>query len=564
MPAQLDNPLYYLDNFQHALDWIGARYADLLNAAERQFLLDFAALSQPSRALLVRMIMRKGDAFRAGKLRYDEIGDTAAAMTPLVKLGWIDDAPRIDLSQLFDHLTKSEIVALFRAHIRVTSQPKRRLCEELLPLFSEQKTFAEWTGSEESLYALRVRDICDRVRLLYFGNLHQDWTEFVLAELGLFHYETVELSPDSRAFRERRDLDDYFFLHRCRERFDNQADDVAAILDDIESIASDNDWINARRSKLLFRIARHCERRGELPTAEALYERCGYAGARARRVRVMERLEHWRDAYSLAQQAFAAPESAAEWQHLQRALPRLAKKVGEPAIARIPPPLFERIELALPPPVDLFETGINIPLAESSVAASSVERCVQRYLHAPEAPVYYVENTLINSLFGLLCWDIIFAPLPGAFFHPFHSAPADLLHPEFYVRRADLFAERFAQLDNADYRATIWRHYASKYGRQSPFVFWGALDETLLGHALDCLPPAHLRHWFTRLLGDIKAHRAGMPDLIQFWPAQKRYRMVEVKGPGDRLQDNQLRWLQFCALHAMPVSVCYVQWQARA
>ena len=34
----------------------------------------------------------------------------------------------------------------------------------------------------------------------------------------------------------------------------------------------------------------------------------------------------------------------------------------------------------------------------------------------------------------------------------------------------------------------------------------------------------------------------------------------EVKGPGDRLQDNQLRWLQFCGEHQMPVTVCYVRW----
>jgi hypothetical protein len=43
-----------------------------------------------------------------------------------------------------------------------------------------------------------------------------------------------------------------------------------------------------------------------------------------------------------------------------------------------------------------------------------------------------------------------------------------------------------------------------------------------------------------------------MPDLIQFWPEQGRYRMVEVKGPGDRLQDNQLRWLEFCSNTACP------------
>ena len=96
---------------------------------------------------------------------------------------------------------------------------------------------------------------------------------------------------------------------------------------------------------------------------------------------------------------------------------------------------------------------------------------------------------------------------------------------------------------------------------QSPFVAWGHLSEHLLEEALNCLPPAHLQLWFSRLLLDIKANRTGMPDLIQFWPAQKTYRMIEVKGPGDRLQDNQLRWLAFCEQHQMPVTVCYVQWQ---
>jgi hypothetical protein len=45
----------------------------------------------------------------------------------------------------------------------------------------------------------------------------------------------------------------------------------------------------------------------------------------------------------------------------------------------------------------------------------------------------------------------------------------------------------------------------------------------------------------------------------QFWPSEARYRMVEVKGPGDRLQDNQRRFLEFCAGHQMPVFVCQVR-----
>jgi hypothetical protein len=47
---------------------------------------------------------------------------------------------------------------------------------------------------------------------------------------------------------------------------------------------------------------------------------------------------------------------------------------------------------------------------------------------------------------------------------------------------------------------------------------------------------------------------------VQFWPEEQRYRMIEVKGPGDRLQDNQRRLLEFCTQHQMPVAVCYVRW----
>ena len=160
----------------------------------------------------------------------------------------------------------------------------------------------------------------------------------------------------------------------------------------------------------------------------------------------------------------------------------------------------------------------------------------------------------------MLCWSAIFKPIPGAFFHPFHRGPADLHSADFQRRRARDFDACLDQLDSGGYRDTIWRNFAAKAGIQSPFVSWDLLDHALLALALDCIPAAHLKKWCERILLDIKTNRCGFPDLIQFWPAEKRYRMIEVKGPGDRLQDNQKRWLDYCARHDMPVSVCYLQW----
>ncbi|MCP1315623.1 VRR-NUC domain-containing protein, partial [Halomonas sp. 707D7] len=193
-----------------------------------------------------------------------------------------------------------------------------------------------------------------------------------------------------------------------------------------------------------------------------------------------------------------------------------------------------------------------------------VERAVAEHLATPDAPVHYVENTLLTGLFGLLLWPAIFEPLPGAFFHPFHSAPADLYREDFAERRRGIIDACLARLDDGSYRQAMRDTFAAKQGVAAQFIHWPALGPALLDTALHCLPAAHLRAVFTRLLADLKHNRAGFPDLIQFFPeadASARYRLIEVKGPGDRLQDNQRRWLDHFARHEIPVEVCHVRWQ---
>ncbi|WP_044874930.1 VRR-NUC domain-containing protein [Pseudomonas sp. LFM046] len=540
MPAALEDPFYYLQNFHTLLDWISGRYSDLLVAEERAFIDDFRALPRVSQALLVRMVMRKGTLFRASKLNYTEIGDTRQAAAPLVELGWVNADPVLDLSQLFGLLTLGEVDACFGK----TPGRKAERLEALLADHPQPRAFADWhPTSVDCVYALGLMGICDRLRLMFFGNLYQDWSEFVLADLGIYQYEKVEIDASARGFRERADLDYYLRLHHWRERFD-AGEPLDQLLPELPLESHANPWLDARRRKLLFQVGQHCER-CELPEiALGLYGLCDYPGARVRRIRVLERQEAHEEAFALAQQACATPENDEEAQHLTRILPRLRRKLGLPKVPPASSAPVQRIDLVLPQPPK--------PL--------SVEQAVLLHLHEDGAPVHYVENTLLNSLFGLLCWDAIFAALPGAFFHPFHNGPADLLSPDFHARRAGLFDACLAQLDSGEYQTSIRRAYATKQGLLSPFVYWGNLDEALLEQALACLPATQLKACFQRILADIKANRAGLPDLIQFWPEERRYRLIEVKGPGDRLQDNQLRWLEFCAQHGIPVEVCYVQW----
>lgn len=540
--APVDDPLYYLRNFEAVVGWVLARYRDLLLPGESAALENFQALPEASRALLVRMIMRKGPTFRAAKLRYAEIGATTRAAAPLIELGWVQTDAPLHLPELFALLTKDEIAAILGSAVPASGR-KSDWLDALAQQFPQPRPWADWCAAlDDSAYTLTIRPLCDRLRLLFFGNLYQDWSEFVLSDLGVYRYETVEFPPAARAFHHRDDVDAYLHIHDCRTRFDD-GELSQELVDALAAVDDRNPWIATRRDKLLFRIGEQCERGGELTMALHIYERCAFPAARVRRIRVLERLAQFAAAWQLCEQALLAPFDESEQQQLQRMLPRLQRHLGMPVQRRR---------------VDRSALRIDLELAAS--AELRVELLVALYLQREHAPVYYVENGLINSLFGLLCWDAIFAPLPGAFFHPFQSGPADLHDAGFRHARNAHFAAAFDELDGDTWRATIRRNHRAKQQLQSPFVHWDLLDETLLELALRCIPAQHLRRLFERLLGDIRANRSGLPDLIQFWPAENRYRMIEVKGPGDRLQDNQVRWLDYCVQHGIPVEVCHVRW----
>ncbi|WP_449433260.1 VRR-NUC domain-containing protein [Pseudomonas putida] len=541
----VDDPLYYLHNFRQVMQWVEHRYADLLDTQELAFIHTFSQLDVPAQALMVRMVMRKGELFRSDRLVYAEIGDTELALRPLQALGWVREPEQLSLEQLFELLRKDELASCFAAQLSRPRAAKGELLAQLQPLALAARPFADWFA-DTSLRIVQwcLQPVCDRMRLLFFGNLYQDWSDFVLADLGLLRYEQVAFSADSRALRHRAEVDLAMALHQCAERLE-QGDEPHAILTALDGLRSDNPWLARRHGRLLFALGQQCERLGDWDQALAVYAQSSHAQARVRQVRVLERSEQWAQAHALALQLAAAPANALEVQALERLLPRLARKLGGPPQRRQRAAQLQLIELELP----------------REQAALGVEEAVRLHLAEAEGGhVHYVENTLFNSLFGLLCWEAIFAPVAGAFFNPFQAAPQDLHDVDFQQRRAAAFDTCLGRLDQGSHGQAIRDCYAAKQGLQSPFVFWPLLSEALLDQALACLPAEHLKQCFLRLLQDIRSNRAGMPDLIQFWPQQGRYRMVEVKGPGDRLQDNQLRWLAFCRAHGLPVAVCHVRW----
>ncbi|MCW8979341.1 MAG: VRR-NUC domain-containing protein, partial [Marinobacter sp.] len=224
--ADLDNPLYYLENMETVLGWVQSHHGDLLTAEELDRLASFHTLSMPARALLTRMVMRTGDLFRSDKLKYPELGvPEARALDEIMEAGWLDTDPLLSLDELFRLFTLGELrpamEPLLKAAGEPANLPKGRMRDALLLRFPDPLIVADWLGQHaRPVVRLKTMALFDRVRLMFFGNLRQSWSDFVLVELGHQQYEPVTFTSDSRAFQQRSEVDLYLAMHQCREWLD--------------------------------------------------------------------------------------------------------------------------------------------------------------------------------------------------------------------------------------------------------------------------------------------------------------------------------------------------------
>jgi hypothetical protein len=535
------DPLYYLRNFEEAISCVLARSGELLSEAERVFAEKFSALPVPARALLVRLVMRQGDLFRRSAINYEEIADLEAAIDSLVALTWLDPCPKLAADELFRLCTRAELTVRF-PELRSRSVTKADAHVTCLERFPENMTFVEWLQRDEPVYRVTIAPVVSCFRWLFFGS-DRPWSEFVLADLGIFKYESVPLGENSRPFNTRGEVEFFFALRRCEDALREGMASAEAVLQ-LPAPCTNVSWLNVRRERLQFQIGQLAEIGADCDLALEIYARCDSGEASVRQARLLERLARFDEAEVVVTRALTESSDEAELQKIRRIDVRLRRRRGE------------RTRMAACSRIAMTELELEFE------PDKRVELRVRDHLFTEHSPVFYVENSLICSLFGLLCWPAIFAPIRGAFFHRFHAAPVDLWTRDFVKHRAAIFDQCLAELDTGQYRTSIFERFIEKFDVRSPFVHWQALSADLLRHALRSIPAADLKLCFGRLLTNLRENCTGLPDLIQFNTGARGYRMIEVKGPGDQLQDNQRRWLAYCEAHQLPVEVLRVHWSA--
>lgn len=506
VPARPLPPLYYVDNFAAALRGLAARDGDLLESHETDFVRGYAARPRAQQALIVRMALRRGPFYRGDSLRYPEIPGPEPHLAALKDSGWLTNDPEIDVERLIAALPLTWLAEGFRLRISPALSKARMLLQakeiypEPLPL--SRTHFRLRDGLYEFLHAKTCRHLC----ALYFGNHEQDWSEYAVTDLGIKRYERVFLDAGSRPFTSREQIRLFRALHHCEVLLETRS--ATEALAGLPGPTPTVDWLAERHRHVSLRVARQLEREGAEHAALEIYQRVESPEAAQRRGIVARRLS-------------GGGERPPRFNH--RAVPHFEMYLARNSTARV----------------------------EYQVAEELARQ-------APESELIYAENRLFNSLFGLLFWPVIFAPVRGAFFHPFHAAPADLYSPLFCARRQPAIDALLGALDGPGYGDLMRETFRAKAGLLNPFVAWGWLRRPLLERALDCIPARDLRAMFEWMLSDLERNTTGFPDLLQVWPAQRLYRMVEVKAGADRLQTNQRRFLQYAERHGIPVSVCYL------
>jgi len=541
---------YYLTNFSFLVNWVAERYWDLLDENERIFLKKFQQLSHSSQCLFVRLSSRKGNLFRTDKLSYAEIDSLEHAAQGLIDSDFIKNDSLLSLAEICSLLTKVEILNIFRNELKeYKSERKDVLVEVLTQHYPALKKWQYWTNDKlGEVYRLETDHIVSNFLLLFFGNAHQNLTEFVLQDLGLFRYESYVIHQDNRIFKSRTELEEYRALLLLREQFSEftTLDELVAITEHLTEV-SKSKAMEARYARFYNQLAYEFERFGQYDIAYSLYRKSHLPPARERRIRLLEKQGDDASAWQLLNELINTPHNEHEMQIGERMATRLSKKVGMTLTKKLP--------------LSILTTQLSLTRLHNETGNFlNVEEIARLHFDTESAPCFYVENQLLTGLFGLWLWPEIFRNVDGAFANPFQSAPLDMYETSFIGLRPQI-EDLWALFDTNSHQQHIRSYWQEKNGIENQFVNWRYLDEVALEYALVCIPAAHLKLIFERLLFDIKNNRSGLPDLIQFFPENQNYRMLEIKGPGDRIQDNQQRWMEFFLKNGISAEVIYVSWQ---
>ena len=209
---------YYVKNFRSLLTFVESRYQDLLTENEKDYIGAFQFLDKNAQRLYVRLMLRKGPFFRSDKLDYSEIDAIDQTAVRLKKSGllaiYTRDKPIVgdNVEDFLALLSKLELESLLNTYLEFDTPSSQISKLVLLELGAEHLSIEDFRRDLQfRVYQPLGTEYLEVLKLLFFGNVHQDFTDFVLNELGVTQFEDYLIDKDTRFFTRREIIDDNYF-----------------------------------------------------------------------------------------------------------------------------------------------------------------------------------------------------------------------------------------------------------------------------------------------------------------------------------------------------------------
>lgn len=545
LAADLDDPAYYLRDFDCVADGVRRLYAALLTPEEQEYLARVKRLSMPARQLHARLVNRKGPYFRRARLCYPEIGALDAPLAELAAEGLAVRCAVLPEAELRERLLACFTLPELRAELSPRAAPRTRAA--LLGWLAAWEGFDAWMAevlARHEVVGLAADDPWAFLRFLFFGEPRDNLSDFVTRALG--HVVTESFAPEHLRphFATRAAAEDAWHMARLYRRFSEIRDlwPAAEVLAWWHSqrigrdrLAGGHDWFD----RLVDRLGRRLERQKAADAAMALYATSPAAPARERRARLLIKSGQREAASALLREMAAAPCSNEESYAARQLLARLANEARHSEGRQL----------------QRESRSLTLPYApRSGFGGGSVEAAVLAHYRAQGWQGVHSENWLWNASFGLLLWDIIYDPSLGVFHSPLQFAPSDLYGPEFYGRRNTRIEARLDMLRRpAEALAVISKNLAAKQGIANPFVAWHDGLREILAIMLARVPGDAHAAVLRQMARNPRHHARGFVDLF-IWN-DRDYRFIEIKSENDKLAPHQFEWLRFFAKAGINVSL---------
>jgi len=451
-----DLPLYYYyDHFLEMLSFVRNTYGPILTDEHDAFVLRFQNLSKDAQCLLIRMVNRRGAIFNRTLFRYAEISDVERAADDLLACGQARTLKAEEYAAFVACLPKDILVkgawAAGRANTRV-SWPKAKLADYFLT-YVPFEVAAEHCGAAKFIALDDVRPL-EFLLYLYFGKTEEDLKKFALRDLGIMR--TNNATSFRARFTDGEEARACFHYSRLLDRIEVKSTAIyqGAVGDIFGGPSCPSDYAANLRSRAACQIGQFFEKLGEKDLARQLYRAGSSPECNERLVRLLYGAGDKTDAEDLLRRMIDDPASDGEFVF---ATDFYARKFGGRRTGSC---------------TELLRAGLTLIVDDAY--RGNPEAGVAGVMRRRGYRVFFAENTLWHSLFGLLFWDELFE--------------SELLHSSFdWVPQClndRSFAHRFAAQIDSKLKAVrsgsgfnlLLRPIAANWGRPNGIFAWDHVD----------------------------------------------------------------------------------------